>query len=110
MQNTDIEQVCVVGMGVPQPIALTVLSLHGKEKTTEELTKSLITTIDSVNSTLESHEQIEKAIIMKSDWTVENEMVTPSMKLKRNAIEKIHLPSYPKWYAENGKIIWEDNS
>ncbi|MEQ8363197.1 MAG: AMP-binding protein [Cyclobacteriaceae bacterium] len=107
MQNTDIEQVCVVGMGVPQPIALTVLSIHGKGKGKEELTKSLIATIDSVNKTLESHEQIEKAIIMKSDWTVENEMVTPSMKLKRNAIEKIHLPSYPKWYAEKETIVWE---
>ncbi|HRK53861.1 MAG TPA: AMP-binding protein [Cyclobacteriaceae bacterium] len=107
MQNTDIEQVCIVGMGVPQPIALTVLSTHGKGKTKEELSKSLTSIIDSVNTTLESHEQIEKAVIMKSDWTVENEMITPSMKLKRNAIEKIHLPNYPKWYAEDGKIVWE---
>ena len=107
MQNTDIEQVCVVGMGVPQPIALTVLSVHGKAKTKEEVAKSLTATLNNVNKTLESHEHVEKAIIMKSDWTVENEMVTPSMKLKRNAIEKIHLPSYPKWYAEKETIVWE---
>ncbi len=30
--NTDIEQVCVVGMGVPQPMALVVLSAAGKIK------------------------------------------------------------------------------
>lgn len=107
MQNTDIEQVCVVGMGVPQPIALTVLSTHGKAKSKEALTKSLSDTIDKVNQHLESHEQVEKAIIMKLDWTVENEMVTPSMKLKRNAIEKIHLPNYPKWYNTVGKVVWE---
>lgn len=107
MQNTDIEQVCVVGMGVPQPIALTVLSIHGKEKNTKDLIKSLTDAIDHTNATLESHEQIEKAIIMKSDWTIENEMVTPSMKLKRNAIEKTHLHNYPKWYAEEGKVVWE---
>ncbi len=107
MQNTDVEQVCVVGMGVPQPIALTVLSAHGKAKSREELTDSLRTTIDHVNRNLESHEQIEKAVIMKTDWTIENEMVTPSMKLKRTAIEKIHLPNYPKWYSEAGKVVWE---
>ena len=107
MQNTDIEQVCVVGMGVPQPIALTVLSVHGKAKSKEDLIKSLSATMDMVNHHLESHEQVEKAIIMKGDWTVENEMVTPSMKLKRNAIEKIHLPNYPAWYAQQGKVIWE---
>lgn len=107
MQNTDIEQVCIVGMGVPQPIALTVLSVHGKAKSKEELSQSLSKTIDTVNKNLESHEQVEKAVIMKGDWTVENEMVTPSMKLKRNAIEKIHLNNYPNWYKEVGKVIWE---
>lgn len=106
-QNTDIELVCVVGMGVPQPIALTILSANGKAKSKEVLMDSLSKTIDKVNQHLESHEQVEKAVIMKTDWTMENEMLTPSMKLKRNAIEKIHLPSYPKWYKEAGKVIWE---
>ena len=106
-QNTDIEQVCVVGMGVPQPLALTVLSVHGRNKSKDDLTQSLVGTIESVNAHLESHEQIEKAIIMKSEWSVENEMLTPSMKLKRNAIEKIHLPKYPTWYKEKGKVVWE---
>lgn len=105
--NTDIEQVCVVGMGVPQPIALTVLSVHGKAKSKEELIISLSKTIDEVNIHLESHEQVEKAVIMQTDWTIENEMLTPSMKLKRNAIEKIHLPNYPKWYKQEGKVVWE---
>lgn len=107
MQNTDIEQVCVVGMGVPQPIALTILSVHGKAKSKEDLIRSLSATMEMVNHHLESHEQVEKVIVMKGDWTVENEMVTPSMKLKRNAIEKIHLPNYPAWYAQQGKVIWE---
>ena len=106
-QNTDIEQVCVVGMGVPQPIALTVLSANGKAKSQEALIDSLGKTIDLVNQHLESHEQVEKAVIMKTDWTMENEMLTPSMKLKRNAIEKIHLPNYPKWFNQKGKVVWE---
>ncbi len=106
-QNTDIEQVCVVGMGVPQPIALTVLSINGKAKTKEVLIESLSKTIDKVNQHLESHEQVEKAVIMNSDWSIENEMLTPSMKLKRNFIEKIHLPNYPKWYKQPGKVVWE---
>jgi long-chain acyl-CoA synthetase len=106
-QNTDIEQVCVVGMGVPQPIALTVLSVNGKAKSKEALIESLGSTIDKVNQHLESHEQVEKAVIMKTDWTMENELLTPSMKLKRNAIEKIHLPNYPKWFHQEGKVVWE---
>ena len=37
LTNADVEQVCVVGMGIPQPIALTVLSESGKKKSNEEI-------------------------------------------------------------------------
>jgi long-chain acyl-CoA synthetase len=41
LANTNIELACVVGMGIPQPIALVVLSAAGKAKSKEELIKSL---------------------------------------------------------------------
>jgi long-chain acyl-CoA synthetase len=40
---------------------------------------------------------------MKSDWTIENGLMTPSMKIKRNEVEKIHLPKYPAWFGLKGK-------
>lgn len=106
-QNPDIEQVCVVGMGIPQPIALVVLSAAGKTRTKEELTTSLTSTMDSINADLEPYERLETAVIMKGDWTIENGMLTPSMKLKRNELEKINVPKYPKWYHEQGRVVWE---
>ncbi|MGE0770311.1 MAG: AMP-binding protein [Cyclobacteriaceae bacterium] len=108
MRNTDIEQVCVVGMGVPQPIALTVLSVNGKSKSKNELAESIKDTMRKVNSQLEPHEQLATAVIMKTDWTIENGMMTPSMKLKRNEIEKLKLPNYPKWYTEELSVVWEN--
>lgn len=106
-KNTNVEQVCVVGMGVPQPIALTVLSLSGKAKSKEEIAKSLSDTLAEVNEHLEPHEQVETAVVMQGDWSIENGLMTPSMKLKRNEIEKIHLPHYPKWYHQQGRVVWE---
>jgi len=41
LRNTDIEQVCVVGMGIPQPIALVVLSASGKARPKNEIADSL---------------------------------------------------------------------
>ncbi|MDH5413524.1 MAG: AMP-binding protein, partial [Flavobacteriaceae bacterium] len=64
-KNTDIEQICIVGTGIPQPIALITLSSLGKDKKKEELSKGLIETIDHINPTLEKHEKIEKIVIMK---------------------------------------------
>lgn len=107
LANPDIEQVCVVGMGVPQPIVLTVLSAAGKTKPKDQIIQSISRTIEEVNPTLESHEHIEKAVIMKHEWSVENNLLTPTLKVKRNEVEKIHLPHYPKWYSEKGTVIWE---
>lgn len=107
LQNPDIEQVCVVGMGVPQPMVLVVPSALGKSKTKEELAESITRTISSINPTLESYETLEKAVVMKGDWTIENGLMTPSMKIKRNEVEKIHLPKYPMWFELKGKVVWE---
>lgn len=107
LQNPDIEQVCVVGMGVPQPMALIVLSAAGQRKAKEELMDSISKTISSINPTLESYEALEKAVVMKGDWTIENGLMTPSLKIKRNEVEKLHLPKYPMWFSLKGKVIWE---
>ncbi len=105
--NTDIEQVCVVGMGVPQPMALVVLSAAGRSKSKEEITSSLSKTIDVVNKELEVYERLNAAVIMNNDWTIENGLMTPSLKVKRNEVEKIHLPKYPHWYNLGRRVVWE---
>jgi long-chain acyl-CoA synthetase len=107
LANTDIEQVCVVGMGIPQPIALTVLSALGSKKSKEEISATLSNQISAVNAELESYEQLAKVIIVKEPWTIENGLMTPSMKVKRNEIEKIFLSRYPQWYKQKGVVIWE---
>ncbi len=107
-KNTDLEQVCVVGMGVPQPIVLAVLSASGKTKPREQLITSLSATIEEVNQELESYERLQAAVVMKHDWTIENGLMTPSLKVRRTEVEKIHLPKYPHWYALGRKVVWEE--
>ena len=98
LSNTDIEHACIVGTGVPQPMALVCLSETGKRKTKDELIKNFTESLDSINLSLEKFEKIEKIVIMKENWTIANNKITPSLKVKRNEIEKIHLPKYPEWY------------
>lgn len=105
--NTDIEQICIVGTGIPQPIALITLSELGKVKSKEQLSESLLETINTINPNLEKHEKLEKVVIMKEDWNVDNGLTTPSLKVKRNSIEKIHQPYYKEWFDSSDKIIFE---
>ncbi|MCF6349071.1 MAG: AMP-binding protein [Flavobacteriaceae bacterium] len=103
----DIEQVCIVGMGIPQPILLVIPSIEGKNKNKEELNTCLINAIKEINPTLEKHEKIAKAVIMKEDWTVENGLITPTLKIKRSQVEKIHMPMYKSWFDSEEKVIYE---
>jgi len=106
-ENADIDQVCAVGDGIPQPIALVVLSEDGAAKSKTDIEDSLLKTLDHVNPELDHHEQVKRAIIVKTAWTIENELLTPTMKIKRNPIEKIYKKRYEEWYESADRIIWE---
>ena len=86
--NKNLEQICVVGDGLPQPIVLVVLSERGKAKTKEDLVASLSKTMEVVNPKLDKHEKLHNIVVVAEDWTIENKLLTPTMKIKRNAIEK----------------------
>lgn len=107
LSNTNIDQACVVGTGVPQPIALITLSDVGKNLPTEELEKEFSDLLKKINATLEKFEMLEKIVIMKGSWTITNNLITPTLKVKRNEIEKIHLKTYPEWYNEKSLVFWE---
>lgn len=107
LKNSDIEQVCVVGMGIPQPIALVIPSLVAKNKATNDLVDSLVTTIEELNPSLEKQERVEKIVVMKEDWSIDNGLLTPTLKVKRNQVEKIHIGYYKSWFEHEEKVIFE---
>jgi long-chain acyl-CoA synthetase len=106
-KNTDIEQICIVGTGIPQPIALITLSELGKSKDKSQLVSGLEATVAQVNSMFVKHEKIEKLVVMKEDWNVDNGLTTPTLKVKRNSIEKIHQQFYKSWFEMHAKVIFE---
>jgi long-chain acyl-CoA synthetase len=107
-KNTYIEQVCVVGANLPQTMALVVLSADGKNEVRETLVKSLEETLTDVNKSLDKHERMKKVVIMQDEWTIDNNLLTPTLKVKRNILEKAKTPSYIKWYADDSTVIWEN--
>ena len=106
-KNKKIEQICVVGMNLVQPLALVVLSENSINIDKSELEKNLENTLEQINNKLEKHEKVEKVIIMKTPWTTENNILTPTMKIKRGEIDLIYGYKYLKWYDFSEKIIWE---
>ena len=104
--NKNIEQVCVVGSGLPQPIALITLSEYGKGRTRKDVADSLCKTVKIVNPKFNSHEHIKKIVILEKEWTIENNLLTPSMKIKRKEVESLYQDKYVEWYESDDSIIW----
>ncbi|MBK9329922.1 MAG: AMP-binding protein [Sphingobacteriales bacterium] len=106
-KNTFIEQVCVVGANLPQTMALVVLSLDGKKEDNDTLIKSLEDTMQEVNQLLDKHEKLKKIVVMNEEWTVDNNLLTPTLKVKRNVLERHKTPHYEKWYKDANTVVWE---
>ena len=105
--NNFIEQICVVGNHLPQPIALIVLSDLGKATDKQVVKESLEETLKDVNPRLKSYERVQRIIILREPWTVDNNKMTPTLKIKRNIIEKEFTPKLDAWYDKKDLVVWE---
>jgi long-chain acyl-CoA synthetase len=106
VQNQLIEQICVMGSGLPQPMAVLVLAPETSAGLSrEDIEASLIETLDLVNGELEKHECLGGLCIAKDTWSVENGLLTPTLKIKRDLLEKKYAGLIE--HESGNKITWE---
>ncbi|MDB9719097.1 long-chain fatty acid--CoA ligase [Candidatus Pelagibacter sp.] len=79
-----IEQSLVYGDNKPYLVSLIVLSKDYKNITEEQIQQE----IDKINKNLSKIEKIKRFIIIKNQFSIENNMMTPTLKLKRYKIIK----------------------
>ena len=106
-----LELACVIGQGMPQPIALLNITPEEQEKLSkgaekEHFTKELEKLLARVNEQIDPHERMSTLVVCKEAWTVENNMITPTLKLKRNEIEKHYADGIAQWGKTRG-VVWE---
>ena len=106
-----LELACVIGEGMGQPIALLNLTPEeqgrlstGAEK--EHFTQELEKHLQHVNGQIDPHERLTTLVVCKDAWTVENNMITPTLKLKRNVIEEHYAEGVAQWSKTRG-VVWE---
>ena len=103
--NPLLEQICVMGSGLPAPLAVVVLSETAKYVPKEDIKSSLQATLDKVNARIESHERISNIVIVNDEWTIENGLLTPTLKLKRNKLEDKYSQLISEPFPE--PVVWE---
>jgi long-chain acyl-CoA synthetase len=107
ISNPNIEQLCLVGLGLPQPLALINLSEAGKKAPREEVSESLEAHLKEVNAKLDSYEKVSSYVITKDEWTIANRLITPTLKVRRGFIHDMYHDKYDDWAESSEKVIWE---
>ena len=89
-----IEQALVYGDNKPYLIALLVLSNDNKKLKNEIIFKE----IEKMNKNLSKIEKIKKFFVIKDQFTIENGMMTPTLKLKRYKIIQKYKKEFENYY------------
>ena len=112
--HEQIEQVCVIGAGLPQPMALCILSDAGRELACSDsrhtLQSSLAAWLEEVNRNLDKHEKLQGLIVIGDVWAVENGFLTPTLKIKRSVVECAYGPRLQEWLARGEPVLWHEAS
>ena len=103
----EIEESCVVGRGIAQPLCLIQLSDIGKSISRDKLSNILLERMNSINAKLMNYQKLSTFIIVKDEWTQENGIIGPTQKLKRGEIADVYSNKYLKWHEADEKIIFE---
>ena len=105
MASPLVEQACVVDLGSGQPAALVVGSALARRAGPSALALQLERLRDEINARLDPHERVERIIVVPDEWTVENGLLTPTMKLRRAALESRYAGQVGQWQAA-GRVVF----
>jgi long-chain acyl-CoA synthetase len=67
---------------------VTVVNEPARALPREEVEAAALATVESINGQIEKHARIGAVIFSETPWTIENEILTPTMKIRREQIEK----------------------
>lgn len=88
---------------MPSPLAVEKMQSGDKEGVRAVLEQL----ISDVNAKIDPHEALKFAVVVKDPWTIENGLLTPTMKIRRNEIEARYADQVDAWYANGATVIFE---
>lgn len=105
-EHSRVEMMCLIGLGLPAPILL-VIPHSFKNFDRKRYERKTIKIIEMINADLESHAKIKGVLMIKEPWTIENNVLTPTLKIKRHVLEKKYHDIGAAW-PKDKLVVWED--
>ena len=106
-----IELSLVSGVGQSAAYAMVVLSENlrpqmGDAAVRAKVQKELGELLREVNSAVADYEQLRMIVVAQEPWSIENGMLTPTMKIRRSRIEAEFDAQLAHWYTSQGPVHW----
>ena len=109
-----VEACCVAGAGLGQPLGIVMLAADAVAQAQDPaarqaLERDLDAHRQAINAHLDPHEQLQALVLVSTPWTVDNDMITPTLKVKRNRIDEVYGPRFEAWENLRRPIVWADH-
>ncbi len=104
-RNPFVEQVCLIGAGLRAPVALVQLNASARRTPRDDLVVNLEESRRTINERLESHERIERFVVVSAEWSAENGLLTPTLKIRRHELEARYRSLVERAYAQS--VVFE---
>ena len=110
--HASVEACVVTGANLDRSLGIVMLNAEaaasaGIAAARAELERSLVEHLHSVNAALDPHEQLACLVVVTTAWTVDNDLITPTFKVKRNRIEEVYAANYQRWQSSGREVIWQ---
>jgi len=112
VMHEAVEACVVTGANLGQPLGIVMLNAESVAKIADagarsDMETSLAAHLKGINATLDPHEKLQCVVVVTTAWTVDNDVITPTFKVKRNRIEDLYAKNYEAWEASGKKVIWQ---
>lgn len=112
VMHEAVEACVVTGANLGQPLGIVMLNAEFAGRASDpaarrELEASLGDHLKTINATLDPHERLQTIVVTTIAWTVDNDVITPTFKVKRNRIEDLYARHYEAWESTGQAVIWQ---
>ncbi|MFK7975421.1 MAG: AMP-binding protein [Halioglobus sp.] len=106
-----IEICCVSGPGRQACHAIVQLAENVRKKMDDAEVRNatsaeLEALLASVNSQIEEFESLQFIAVVREEWDINNNFLTPTLKIKRDVIETAYADKLDAWYDSRQSVVW----